>query len=81
VDARRSRRIPARPIRRRDRPYPRSGRTGVYRLWFDLAEIGEYLGLFHEAHEQTADSEMAWANLHKHLQPAQRWPQLVGRRA
>ncbi len=50
-----------------------------YRLWFDLAEIGEYLGLFHGPHEQTADSAEAWVNLHKHLQPAERWPDLVSR--
>ena len=52
-----------------------------YRLWFDLAEIGEYLGLFHEAHEQSADAAESWRNLHNHLRPAQRWPELVRRRA
>jgi hypothetical protein len=52
-----------------------------YRLWFDLAEIGEYLGLFHGPHEPTADSAESWNNLHNHLQPAQRWPGLVRRRA
>jgi hypothetical protein len=52
-----------------------------YRLWFDLAEIGEYLGLFHGPHEPTADSAESWNNLHTHLQPAQRWPELMRRRA
>ena len=52
-----------------------------YRLWFDLVEVGQYLGLFHGPHEQTADSAESWANLHHHLQPATRWPELVRRRA
>jgi len=52
-----------------------------YRLWFDLAEIGQYLGLFHGPHDQTADSAEGWTNLHKHLQPARRWPELVRHRA
>jgi hypothetical protein len=52
-----------------------------YRLWFDLAEIGQYLGLFHGPHEQSADSAEGWTNLRTHLQPAKRWPELVRRRA
>lgn len=52
-----------------------------YRLWFDLAEIGQYLGLFHGPHEESADSAEGWANLRTHLRPEQRWPELVRRRA
>jgi spectinomycin phosphotransferase len=49
-----------------------------YRLWFDLAEVGQYLGQFHDPHDQSADSAEGWANLHNHLRPAERWPGLAG---
>jgi hypothetical protein len=48
-----------------------------YRLWFDLAEVGQYLGLFHGQHDETDDSAEGWTNLHNHLRPAERWPELM----
>jgi hypothetical protein len=55
------------------------GALTLYRLWFDLAEVGEYLCLFQAPHEDTADTQEAWRNLQHHLRPAQRWPSLVER--
>lgn len=52
----------------------------LYRLWFDLAEVGEYLTRFQSQHEDTADTEESWKNLQHHLRPAERWPTLVDRR-
>jgi hypothetical protein len=51
----------------------------LYRLRFDLAEVSEYLCLFQSPHEDTADTRESWKNLQHHLQPAERWPSLVGR--
>jgi len=48
----------------------------LYRLWYDLAEIGGYLGLFRAPHTGTADAAQSWTNLWHFLQPALRWPQL-----
>ncbi|HEX5190119.1 MAG TPA: phosphotransferase [Streptosporangiaceae bacterium] len=49
----------------------------LYRLWWDLAEIGEYLGLFRSAHADTADTRESWKNLQQFLRPAERWPGLI----
>ncbi len=49
----------------------------LYRLWYDLSEIGGYLSLFRAAHEDTADTVQSWANLRHFLRPAERWPALV----
>lgn len=49
----------------------------LYRLWYDLAEIGEYLSLFRDPHDETADTREAWNNLRHFLRPAQRWPALM----
>jgi aminoglycoside phosphotransferase (APT) family kinase protein len=48
----------------------------LYRLWFDLAEISEYLSLFRAPHGGTADTAEAWENLRHCLRPAERWPAL-----
>ena len=50
----------------------------LYRLWFDLAEIGGYLALFREPHAETADTAESWVNLVEFLQPSQRWPLVAG---
>lgn len=49
----------------------------LYRLWFDLAEIGEYLTLFRSPHDDTADTSESWKNLKHFLRPADRWPHLA----
>jgi hypothetical protein len=49
----------------------------LYRLWFDLAEIGGYLTWFRSPHHDTADTREAWKNLKHFLRPAERWPRLV----
>jgi hypothetical protein len=46
----------------------------LYRLWFDLAEIGGYLTLFRASHDDTADAAESWSNLQHFLRPAERWP-------
>ena len=51
----------------------------LYRLWFDLAEVGGYLGRFRAPHEDTADTRESWKELQHFLRPAERWPSLVGR--
>ena len=48
----------------------------LYRLWYDLAEIGGYLSHFRKPHRQTADTAESWKNLRHFLQPAERWPAL-----
>lgn len=49
----------------------------LYRLWFDLAEVGGYLSLFHAPHEDTADTRESWKELQHLLRPAERWPSLI----
>ena len=49
----------------------------LYRLWWDLAEIGGYLALFGSPHENTADTRESWTNLQHFLRPAERWPALA----
>lgn len=55
------------------------GALSLYRLWFDLAEVGGYLSLFRAPHEETADTRQSWQELQHFLRPAQRWPSLVAR--
>jgi spectinomycin phosphotransferase/16S rRNA (guanine(1405)-N(7))-methyltransferase len=55
-----------------------SGALSLYRLWYDLAEVGGYLGLFSSPHEDTADARESWKNLQHFLRPAERWPSLFG---
>jgi len=50
----------------------------LYRLWYDLAEIGGYLKLFAEPHQETADTAESWRNLEFFLRPRDRWPDLFG---
>jgi hypothetical protein len=50
----------------------------LYRLWYDLTEIGGYLGELRRPHTETADIAEAWKNLQHFLRPAERWPGLVG---
>ncbi len=49
----------------------------LYRLWYDLAEIGQYLGELRRPHDDTADMAESWKNLQHFLRPAERWPALV----
>lgn len=49
----------------------------LYQLWWDLAEIAEYLALFQSDHQDTADTRQSWTNLRHHLRPAERWPALI----
>jgi spectinomycin phosphotransferase/16S rRNA (guanine(1405)-N(7))-methyltransferase len=51
----------------------------LYRLWFDLAEVGGYLSRFQAPHEDTADTRESWKELQHFLRPAERWPSLAGR--
>jgi hypothetical protein len=51
-------------------------RRPLYGLWFDLAEISEYLTLFRAPHGDTADTAEAWENLWHCPRPAGRWPAL-----
>jgi len=48
-----------------------------YRLYYDLFEIGGYLGFFGQAHTDDADARESWKNLSYFLRPAERWPDLV----
>ncbi len=49
----------------------------LYRLWYDLAEIGGYLTLFRSPHANTGDTRESWTNLQHFLRPAERWLTLV----
>ncbi len=48
----------------------------LYRLTWDLAEIGLYLSQFHGPHTQTTDIAESWTGLQFYLRPAERWPHL-----
>jgi hypothetical protein len=52
----------------------------LYRLWWDLTDISEYLSLCQSLHEDTADTKESWKNLQHLLRPAERWPSLIGSR-
>ncbi|MEO7571866.1 MAG: phosphotransferase [Acidimicrobiales bacterium] len=49
----------------------------LYRLWFDLDEIGGYLEGFRHHHHDDADAAESWNNLQHFLQPEARWPLLL----
>lgn len=51
----------------------------AYRLWYDLAEIAEYISLFRAPHTRTADTAGSWDNLRYFLRPSERWPTLLRR--
>jgi hypothetical protein len=53
-----------------------SGALALFRMWYDLSEIAEYIELFHAAHDDTEDTAESWKNLECFLRPAERWPQL-----
>ncbi len=48
-----------------------------YRLWYDLDEIGGYVAMFQQPHDETADTTESWSNLQHYLRPAERWPEVV----
>jgi spectinomycin phosphotransferase/16S rRNA (guanine(1405)-N(7))-methyltransferase len=49
----------------------------LYRLWWDLTEVGQYLGEMRRPHPDTTDMAESWKNLQHFLQPEERWPDLV----
>lgn len=49
----------------------------LYRLWYDLDEIGGYLEGFRQPHHDDADAAESWSNLQHFLQPEARWPSLL----
>jgi hypothetical protein len=51
----------------------------LYRLWYDLDEIGGYLDRFRRPHQDDADSAESWTNLLHFLQPDARWGSLLAR--
>ena len=53
-----------------------SGALALFRMWYDLSEIAEYIELFRGTHDDTEDSAESWKNLEHFLRPAERWPQL-----
>jgi spectinomycin phosphotransferase len=58
-----------------------TGALTLYRLGYDLAEISLYVLWLRSSHSDTADAAEGWQNLQFFLQPAQRWPDLLARRA
>lgn len=46
----------------------------LFRAWWDLAEIGEYVCWFRGPHADTADDRTAWAGLRWSADIAKRWP-------
>ena len=58
-----------------------AGALALYRMWYDLAEISQYLRWFRGSHDDTADTAEGWQNLRYFLRPAQRWPGLLARPA
>ena len=58
-----------------------TGALTLYRMWYDLAEVSQYIRWFRNSHRDTADAAEGWQNLQYYLRPAQRWPGLLPRRA
>jgi hypothetical protein len=54
-----------------------SAAIDLYRLQWDLAEIGLYTALFRAPHDDTADVAASWKNLQRFLAPRARWPDVV----
>ncbi len=46
----------------------------LYRLWWDLTEIGIYLAGFRATHADTEDMRESWRNLQLFIQADRRWP-------
>jgi spectinomycin phosphotransferase len=40
----------------------------LYRLWWDLADVGIYIALFRRAHERAEDTNASWENLAAYLE-------------
>ena len=57
---------------------PSPAAVDLYRLWWDLTEIGGYLGVLRRPHTDTTDVAMAWKGLQEYCDPAARWPGLPG---
>ena len=53
----------------------------LYRLWYDLDEIGGYLEGFRQPHHDDDDAAESWNNLQHFLQPEVRWPSLIAGQA
>jgi spectinomycin phosphotransferase len=53
-----------------------SAALALFRMWFDLSEIAEYIELFRGAHDDTADTAESWKHLQEFLRPSERWPEL-----
>lgn len=53
-----------------------SAALALFRMWYDLAEIAEYICLFRGTHDDTEDAAESWQNLNHFLRPAERWPDL-----
>ena len=64
--------------RRRTGVTPSPAAVDLYRLWWDLTEIGGYLGVLRRPHTDTTDIAESWKGLQQYLAPAERWPGLAG---
>ena len=64
--------------RRRTGVTPSTAAVDLYRLWWDLTEIGGYLGVLRRPHTDTTDIAQSWKGLQQYLAPAERWPGLAG---
>ena len=64
--------------RRRTGVTPSPAAVDLYRLWWDLTEIGGYLGVLRRPHTDTTDIAESWKGLQEYLDPAERWPGLAG---
>jgi spectinomycin phosphotransferase len=53
-----------------------SDALALFRMWYDLSEIAEYICLFRDVHTDTEDAGESWKNLKFYLRPAERWPLL-----
>ncbi|MGH3488483.1 MAG: phosphotransferase family protein [Actinopolymorphaceae bacterium] len=50
---------------------PRAEAVRLFRLWWQLAEIGEYVRLFRHPHALTVDTAESWNNLQHYVPPAE----------